>query len=119
VIGDRRPFLTALITLDEEKATLWATEQGIEGDLAVIANHDRTQKEIEGAVNDVNGQLSKVENVRKFRVLERDFLQEEEEITPTLKVRRRHVGDIYADVIEDMYRPDSPGAASAAAPERK
>jgi long-chain acyl-CoA synthetase len=119
VVGDRRPFLTALITLDEEKATLWAEEHAIEGDLAAIANHERTQKEIEGAVNEVNGRLAKVESVRKFRILERDFLQEEEEITPTLKVRRKQISQIYTDVIETMYDNESPSAATAAAPQRK
>jgi long-chain acyl-CoA synthetase len=119
VIGDRRPFLTALITLDEEKAILWAKERGIEGDVVAIANHERTQKEIEGAVNEVNGRLAKVENVRKFRILERDFLQEEEEITPTLKVRRKQIGHIYTDVIESLYDKESPAAAAASAPQRK
>jgi long-chain acyl-CoA synthetase len=119
VIGDARPFLTALVTLDEEKADAWAKGQGISEDLAEIAGNDRTLKEIEGAVDEVNAQLARVESVRKFRVLERDFLQEENEITPTLKVRRKQIGEIYAEVIEDLYSKESPQAASARAPERK
>ncbi len=119
VIGDRRPFLTALITLDEEKAPAWAKEQGIDGGIAEIAGHDRTLKEIEGAINEVNNSLAKVEGVKKFRVLERDFLQEENEITPTMKVKRKQINDIYSDVIEGMYEKDTPAAASGHAPERK
>ena len=119
VIGDRRPFLTALITLDEEKAPSWGSEQGIEGDVAAIANHERTIKEIEGAINEVNKKLAKVEGVKKFRVLERDFLQEENEITPTMKVKRKQINEMYADVIEGMYDKDSPTGAAAAAPVRK
>ena len=119
VIGDRRPFLTALITLDEEKAPAWAKEQGIDGGIAEIAANDRTLKEIEGAINEVNNSLAKVEGVKKFRVLERDFLQEENEITPTMKVKRKQINEIYADAIEGMYEKDSPAAASASAPERK
>jgi long-chain acyl-CoA synthetase len=119
VIGDRRPFLTALVTLDEEKAPSWGAEQGIEGDVAAIANHERTIKEIEGAINEVNKGLAKVEGVKKFRVLERDFLQEENEITPTMKVKRKQINEMYADVIEGMYEKDSPTGAAAAAPVRK
>ncbi|MFN2389479.1 MAG: long-chain fatty acid--CoA ligase [Actinomycetota bacterium] len=119
VIGDKRPFLSALITLDEEKAPSWATEHGIEGGIDAIANHERVHKEIEGAVNEVNAGLAKVEGIKKFRVLERDFLQEEDEITPTMKVKRKKINEIYGDVIEDMYRKDSPAAAGAKAPLRK
>ena len=118
VIGDRRPFLTALVTLDEEKAPSWAKEQGIDGDIAAIAGNERTLKEIEGAINEVNTSLAKVEGVKKFRILERDFLQEENEITPTMKVKRKQIGEIYGDVIEDMYKKESPEKASAAAPVR-
>ena len=94
-------------------------EQGIEGDIAAIATHERTIKEIEGAINEVNTKLAKVEGVKKFRILERDFLQEENEITPTMKVKRKQINEIYADVIEGMYDKESPQAAGAAAPTRK
>jgi long-chain acyl-CoA synthetase len=119
VIGDRRPFLTALITLDEEKAPGWAREQGIGGDIAAIAGDERTLKEIEGALNEVNKGLAKVEGIKKFRLLERDFLQEENEITPTMKVKRRQINENYGDAIEDMYDKESPAAAGAKAPLRK
>ncbi|MGH2748871.1 MAG: AMP-dependent synthetase/ligase [Actinomycetota bacterium] len=119
VIGDKRPFLSALITLDPEKAPGWAKERGIEGDGSAIADHERTLKEIEGAINEVNQSLAKVEGIKKFRVLERDFLQEENEITPTMKVKRKQINEIYADVIEDMYSKESPAAAGAKAPLRK
>jgi len=119
VIGDKRPFLSALITLDEEKAPGWAKEQGIEGGIEDIANHERTLKEIEGAVNELNAGLAKVEGIKKFRVLERDFLQEENEITPTMKVKRKSINESYADVIEGMYDRESPTSAGAKAPLRK
>ncbi|HYI43870.1 MAG TPA: long-chain fatty acid--CoA ligase [Actinomycetota bacterium] len=119
VIGDRRPFLCALVTLDEEKAPGWAKEHGIEGDIAAIANDERTLKELEAAFNEVNQTLAKVEGIKKIRVLERDFLQEEDEITPTMKVKRKTINEIYADVIEDIYNKESPQVAAAAAPVRK
>jgi long-chain acyl-CoA synthetase len=115
VIGDRRPFLTALVTLDEESAPEWAKEHGIEGDLAAIAAHERTHKEVASAIDDVNAQLAKVEGIKKFRVLERDFLQERNEITPTLKIKRRQINEGYATTIEELYSKDSPpqGVGSA------
>jgi len=119
VIGDRRPFLSALVTLDEEKAPEFAKEHGIGGDLAAICRHERTLKEIQAAVEDLNANLAKVEGIKKFRVLERDFLQEENEMTPTLKVKRRNIGELYADAIEEMYETDSPQSGTVKAPTRK
>jgi long-chain acyl-CoA synthetase len=119
VIGDRRPFLTALITLDEEKAPEFAQEHGIEGGTAGVAGHDRTLKEIQVAIDELNAGLAKVEGIKKFRVLERDFLQEENEITPTLKVKRRSIGELYADLIEEMYERESPQSGAGKAPTRK
>ncbi len=119
VIGDRRPFLTALVTLDEEKAPDFAKEHGIEGDFAAICRHERTLKEIQAAVDELNSNLAKVEGIKKFRVLERDFLQEENEITPTLKVKRRTIGELYTTVIEEMYDRESPQSGAAQAPTHK
>jgi long-chain acyl-CoA synthetase len=110
VIGDRRPFLSALITLDEEKT---------QGKGAELAHEDRTLKEIEQAIHGVNQNLAKVEGIKKFRVLERDFLQEENEITPTMKVKRKQINEIYTDIIENMYERESAQYAGAAAPVRK
>lgn len=118
VIGDRRPFLTCLLTLDEEKAPAWAKDQGIDGGIDAIANHERTLKELEGAINELNKGLAKVEGIKKFRVLERDFLQEENEITPTMKVKRKTINEVYAAVIEDMYDKESAQGAGAKAPVR-
>jgi long-chain acyl-CoA synthetase len=119
VIGDRKPFLSCLITLDEEKVPSWAKEHGIVGDIAEVSRNERTLKEIEGAINELNKGLAKVEGIKKFRVLERDFLQEENEITPTMKVKRKQINEIYAEVIADLYDKSSPQGAGAAAPIRK
>jgi long-chain acyl-CoA synthetase len=119
VIGDRRPFLTALITLDEEKVPAWAKKYRADAAVAALANADVCHKEIQEAIDKVNSELAKVEGVKKFRILERDFLQEEDEITPTLKVKRKQIGEVYGEVIEAMYEKDSPTAAGARAPEHK
>ncbi len=120
VIGDRRPFLTALITLDEEKAPAWAKANGVDAsDVAGIAGDERTLKEIEGAINEVNNSLARVEGVKKFRVLDRDFLEDENEITPTLKVKRKQIGENYNEHIEEMYKKDTPSSGTVKAPQRK
>lgn len=119
VIGDRRPFLTALITLDEEKAPAWAAAHGVEGDLAQIAADELTLKELGVWMESINEKLAKVEGIKRFRVIERDFRQEDNEITPTLKVKRRQINEIFAAAIEDMYNKESPAAGAVSAPERK
>jgi long-chain acyl-CoA synthetase len=67
------------------------------------------------AIEGVNVQFAKVERIKKFRVLDRDFLQERNEITPTLKVKRNKIGESYGEVINDMYEPDSPAYGVARA----
>ncbi len=119
VIGDGRPFLTALITLSEEDTLAWARHRGIEGDLATVAADPRTLEEVRRAIAEVNARLARVEEIKKARVLTREFLVEEGEITPTLKVRRKTVNEAYAGVIEDLYRSDSPDIAVAEVPEHR
>jgi long-chain acyl-CoA synthetase len=105
VIGDRRPYLTALITLDQEKVTAFAQQKGIPfSDFAELARHPDVLQLVENAVQEVNEQLARVEQIKKWRVLERDFAQEHDEVTPTLKVRRKAITEKYADLIEEMYR---------------
>lgn len=117
VVGDRRPFLTALITLDEDRAAQWAAKLGLSNDLASLAGDGRLLEEIGEHLAEVNESFARVERVRKFRVLERDFRQEADEMTPTLKVKRRQVSEAYAEVIESMYDEASPPSAWARAPE--
>jgi len=100
VIGDRRKFLSALITLDPEAAERFTAEHSISGAPhtaeAVIA-------ELQKGVDTVNAQFARVEHIRKFTVLPRDLDVENKELTPTLKVKRRIVNDNWAEVIEAMY----------------
>jgi long-chain acyl-CoA synthetase len=105
VIGDRRPYLTALITLDQEKVTGFAEQKGISSSgFAELTRHPDIQQLVENAIAEVNAQLARVEQIKKWIVLERDFAQEHEEMTPTMKVRRKAIVEKYSDVIEDMYQ---------------
>jgi long-chain acyl-CoA synthetase len=104
VVGDRRPYLVALITLDEEKVTQFAQQKSIpSSSFADLTRHPDIQQLVDVAVHEVNQQLARVEQIKKWTILERDFLQEHEEMTPTMKVRRKAINEKYADVIEGLY----------------
>jgi long-chain acyl-CoA synthetase len=89
VIGDRRPYVAALITLDP------AVADGIESDEA--------DRRVQAIVDGVNSELSRFEQIKRFRVLPRDFTAEEDEVTPTLKLKRRVVEQHFAAEIEELY----------------
>ena len=102
--GDRRPYVVALITLDGEVAPVWAAAAGIENtDVAALAEDPRVLAEIEKAVQDANARLARVQQVKKWKVLPTEWTAESEELTPTLKLKRRVVHSKYADVIEELY----------------
>ncbi len=104
VIGDRRAYLTALIVLDGEVAPVWAKSKGIEeSTIAELASNADVRAEIQRAVDDVNGQVSRVENIRKFAIMPSEWTQESEELTPTLKLKRRVINKKYSDEIESLY----------------
>jgi long-chain acyl-CoA synthetase len=92
VVGDRRPYVAALITLDEPEVAKWR-EDGDEELRALI----------QGVVDDVNAQHSRFEQIKRFAILSRDFSADEGEVTPTLKLRRRVVQEHFAEEIERLY----------------
>jgi long-chain acyl-CoA synthetase len=100
VIGDRRKYLTALVTLDPEAAQRFCQAKGI-----TEAAHlsPEIKAEIQKAVDQVNATLAKVETIKKFTVLPRAFTIETGELTPSLKVKRRVVAKSFAAEIEAMY----------------
>jgi long-chain acyl-CoA synthetase len=104
VHGDRRPFLTALITLDPESIVPWAQAQGIEDtDMASLAENEKVRALVQEAVDAVNSKVARVEEVKKFTILPHDLTQETGELTPTLKVKRNVVYDKYAGELDALY----------------
>jgi long-chain acyl-CoA synthetase len=103
VIGDRRPYLVALVTLDPEEAAKLAQENGLPEDPEAIAASDQVQAAIDEHVEAINEKFARVEQVKKVKVLPRDLSQEGGELTPTLKVKRQVVADKYANEIEALY----------------
>jgi long-chain acyl-CoA synthetase len=108
VIGDRRPYLTALLTLDADEAAAFAAGRGREiAHPAALAADPAVREEVARHVEAVNADLSNVERVRRWTLLPQDFTVGEE-LTPTMKVRRRVVAERYAAEIEANYRATAP-----------
>jgi long-chain acyl-CoA synthetase len=104
VYGDRRPYLTALITLDPEEIGPWAQQRGIDtADPAQLAEREEVRAMVQKAVDEVNGRVGPVEQLKKFTILPNDLSQETGELTPTLKVKRNVVYEKYADALDRMY----------------
>jgi long-chain acyl-CoA synthetase len=104
VFGDRRPYLTALLTIDPDEAAALAEKVGAASkDLAALAQDPAVRAELQAAVDEANAKFARIEQVKKFTVLERDLSQEEEELTPTLKVKRNVVYERYADEFTRLY----------------
>ena len=103
VVGDARPYVSALITLDPAEIERWADEQGVAADVAELARDERVQALLQGVVDDVNRERSRFEQVKRFTILPRDFTMDAGEITPTLKVRRRAVQEHFAAEIDALY----------------
>ncbi|HEX6312461.1 MAG TPA: AMP-dependent synthetase/ligase [Acidimicrobiia bacterium] len=104
VIGDQRPFVSALLVLDPEIAPAWAKQQGIEaGSLAALAENPGVIAEVERCVAEANAHFSQVEQVKKFTLLGEEWLPDSEELTPTMKLKRRGIHAKYAAEIEALY----------------
>ena len=103
VVGDRRPYVAALITLDEAELGKWAAERDIDGDLASLSRDERVRELVQGVVDETNRNRSRYEQVKRFALLPRDFTMEDGEVTPTLKLRRRAVSEHFANEIEELY----------------
>ena len=101
-MGDRRPYLAALITLDPEETAALAAELGIE-DPATLPDDERVHAEVQKVVDEVNSHVGPVEQIKRFAILPEDLSQEDGELTPTLKVKRNVVHDKYAGVIDGIY----------------
>ena len=103
VIGDKRPYVSALLTLDQAEVGRWAAENDVDGDPSTLASDPRVRELLQDAVDDTNRDRSRFEQVKRFAILPRDFTMEHGEITPTLKLRRRAVQENFASEIEALY----------------
>lgn len=104
VVGDRRKYLAAIIVIDEENVVKWAQDHKVQyTTFASLTRTEEVMKLIQDEVNTVNKQLASVENVRRFRLLDKKLYTEDGEVTPTMKVKRKSIYAQYSDLIESMY----------------
>ena len=102
--GDRRPYPVALITLDPEEIVHFAKEHDLPEDIAALAQEPKVRELIQGVLDDVNSRYARVEQIKKFVILDHDLSQETGELTPTLKVKRNIVNEKYAGLFDELYQ---------------
>ena len=104
VVGDGRPYNTALIVLDTDFAPAWAAQNGIAAsDLAELARDERMRAAVQAGVDAANAKLARVEQLKKFTLVEGDWAPGGDEITPTMKLKRKPIAAKYEAQIEAMY----------------
>jgi long-chain acyl-CoA synthetase len=104
VIGDRRQYNTALLVLDADFAPAWAAQQGIgSSTLEELARDERVRAAVQEGVERANEKLARVEQVKKFTIVEGDWLPGGDELTPTMKLKRKPIAEKYAAAIDAMY----------------
>jgi long-chain acyl-CoA synthetase len=103
VIGDRRPYLVALVTLDMEECAKLAKEKGWPEDPAELARNEGMRAMIQEHIDKINEKFARVEQVKKFEILPHDLSQETGELTPTLKVKRNVVAQKYESDVDALY----------------
>lgn len=105
VVGDGKPFVGVLITLDPDILKRWKLDRNIPENRSTkeLATEPQLRAEIQDAINEVNATVSHAEAIKKFYILESDLTEEENELTPTLKVKRNVVAQRYSDAIEHLY----------------
>ncbi|MDG4788874.1 long-chain fatty acid--CoA ligase [Micromonospora sp. WMMD1102] len=105
VVGDRRPFVAALVTIDEEALPAWLRRHDRPADTPVgkLRDDPNLRREIQNAVDEANQAVSRAESIREFRILPRDFTEATGELTPSMKVKRGVVQDTYSADIADIY----------------
>jgi long-chain acyl-CoA synthetase len=103
-IGDLRPYNTALIVLDADFAPAWAAKEGIEDtSLESLAREQRVRAAVQEGVDAANAKLAKVEQIKKFVLVEGDWLPGGDELTPTMKLKRKPIAEKYAGAIDALY----------------
>ncbi|MBW2272688.1 MAG: long-chain fatty acid--CoA ligase [Deltaproteobacteria bacterium] len=104
VIGDARPFNSALVVLDADYAPIWAEQQGLsERSLEALSREESVRAAIEAEIAQANEKLARVEQVKKFVIVPGDWLPGGDELTPTMKLKRRPIAEKYGELIESMY----------------
>jgi long-chain acyl-CoA synthetase len=108
VSGDRRPYLVGLVVPDPEWVAEWTAAEGVAND-AALAGDPRFVRAVQAAVDRVNGDLSTTEKVRRVTIADAPFTIENEQFTPSMKIRRHVIRQVYGDRLDALYRPEKAG----------
>ena len=103
-VGDRRPYNVALIVLDPDYAPVWAKQNGLEGaSIADLATEEKLVEAVQKGVDEANEKMARVEQIKKFKVLPAEWEPGGDELTPTMKLKRRPIDEKYEAEIEELY----------------
>ncbi len=108
VYGDERPYLVAMVTLDRDEQSKLAERLNLASDTAAMAHDEGVRAVVQEAVDEVNSKLARIEQIKRFAILDHDLTQAGGELTPTLKVKRSIVYDRYAELFDGLYRAETP-----------
>ncbi len=104
VIGDARPYNTALVVLDADYAPAWAEQRGLEArSLEELASDPTVRDEVQAGIDRANERLSRVEQIKRFHLVPGDWLPGGDELTPTMKLKRKPIAEKYAAEIASLY----------------
>jgi len=104
VIGDARSYNTAMIVLDTDYAPAWAAKNGLSGSsLEELASDEKVREAVQEGIDAANARLARVEQIKKFTIVKGDWLPGGDELTPTMKLKRKPIAEKYSDDIEAMY----------------
>jgi long-chain acyl-CoA synthetase len=103
-IGDARPYNVALIVLDPDYAPAWAAQNGLEGKSAAeLAGEEKAVQAVQAGVDEANAKMARVEQIKKFKILPTEWQPGGDELTPTMKLKRKPIDEKYAEEIEALY----------------
>ncbi len=103
-IGDQRPYNVALIVLDPDYAPVWAKQNGLEGkSVEELASEDAARDAIQAAIDEANAKMARVEQIKKFKILPTEWEPGGDELTPTMKLKRKPIAEKYEEEIEALY----------------
>jgi long-subunit acyl-CoA synthetase (AMP-forming) len=103
-IGDGRSYNVALIVLDPDYAPVWAAQNGLEGkSIEELSGEDATREAVQAAVDEANSKMARVEQIKKFEILKTEWEPGGDELTPTMKLKRKPIDEKYGEEIEALY----------------
>ena len=105
VVGDQKPFISALVTLDPEMLPTWLANNGLPGDMSLkdAAANPKVREEVQRAIDIANKSVSRAESIRKFTILDTEWTEASGHLTPKLSIKRNVIMQDFADAVDELY----------------